>query len=86
MKLKEGFITYRTEEEQIMVSVTPKALNGIVKSNSTAAYIIDCLKEETSKEEIVKKMLEKYDVSGDTLEKDVEKVLSSLREIGAIDE
>lgn len=38
------------------------------------------------KKRIVEKMLEKYEVSRDVLEADVEKILNQMREIGALDE
>ena len=47
---------------------------------------MECLKKETTKEEIVKKMLETYDASKEVLENDVEKILEQLHSIGAIDD
>lgn len=86
MKLKEGFITHEADGEQIMVSTGSTGFSGLVRSNRTAASIVDCLKSETSESEIVKTMLEKYDVPRETICKDVKKILDTLRSIGAIDE
>lgn len=86
MKLKDGFITHETDGEQIMVATGNTSFTGLVRSNKTAAFIVDCLKTETTKEEIVDKMLEKYDVSRDIIDKDVEQILEKLRSIGALDE
>ena len=86
MKLNDNFITHDTNAEQIMVSTGDVAFNGLVRNNKTAAFIVDCLKEETTKDKIVEKMLEKYEVSRDVLEADVEKILNQMREIGALDE
>ena len=85
MKLKDTFITHNSENEQIMVSVDGK-FSGMVRSNSTAAQIIDLLSESTTRDEIVDRMLEKYDAERAVIERDVDKVISSLRSIGAIDE
>ncbi len=85
MKLNSKFITHASGNEQLMISVGGD-FNGMVRSNSTAAYIIDLLKCETTREEIIEKMLDEYDVERSVLECDVDKVLASLREIGAIDE
>ncbi|MBQ7985864.1 MAG: PqqD family protein [Clostridia bacterium] len=85
MKLKDGFITREMAEKQIMVSVNGD-FSGLVRSNQTAAFIVDNLKEETTKEEIVKKLLEKYDAKEDIITEDVENVLETLRKIGALDE
>jgi hypothetical protein len=86
MKLKEGFITMQSDGEQIMVSVGDTKFAGLVRSNKTAAFIVDCLKSETAKDAIVEAMAEKYDAPKDILAKDVEGILAKLRSIGALDE
>lgn len=86
MKLKSNFITQNVGNVQMMVSTDSSSFNGIVKSNKTAAFIVECLKTETTKQEIVKKMYEKYDAPIDVIEKDVENTLQKLIEIGAVDE
>lgn len=86
MKLKEGFITQESDGEQIMVGVANTNFSGIVRSNKTAAFIIDLLKEETTKQDIIDAMLKNYDASSDVIEKDVDNILKELRGIGAIDE
>ena len=86
MKLKKNFVTQDVGDSQVMVSTGRTDFNGMVKSNKTAAFIINCLKTDTTKDEIVNKMLEKYDTSEEVISRDVDKVLESLRKIGAIEE
>ena len=88
MKLKDGFVTHNSDGEQIMVAVgeMAKEFLGLVRSNRTAAFIVECLKEDTTKEKIVDAMLEKYEVSRAVVEKDVDDILGKLRNVGAIDE
>jgi len=85
MKLKDGFITHSSGDEQIMVSVNGE-FSGMVRSNSTAAAIINFLAEDISREGIVEKMKEIYEAPEGAIERDVDRVLASLRSIGAIDE
>ncbi len=85
MKLKKQFITHNTDDGQLMISAGG-SFNGMVRSNRTAADIIDLLKEETTVQKIVDVMLEKYDAPREIIEQDVESVLNSLRKIGAVDE
>lgn len=85
MKLKKEFVTYDTDGKQIMVSVDTKRFSGMVKSNETAAFIINCLKEETDADSIVEKMLQEYDAPREAIAKDVQKVIDTLKEIGALD-
>ena len=84
MKLKEGFVTQEIGGQQVMVSVSGEAFNGMVRSNQTAGYIVSLLKEDTTKEEIVKTMLKEFDASEEQISKDVDMVVEKLREIGAI--
>lgn len=86
MKLKDIFLTHNSGEEQVMVSTDTKQFSGLVRSNRTAAEIVDCLKQETTKEQIVGHLLGKYDVERERVEGDVERILQTLRTIGALDE
>lgn len=86
MKLKDNFITHQYDDVQIMIGSENTNFRGIVQSNATAAFVVDCLKKETTKEQIVQKMLEKYDASEDVISSDVNSIISKLKTIGAIDE
>ena len=84
MKLKESFITQEMDGEQIMVATGGFA--GMVRSNATAAFIVDCLKTDTTEKDILDKMLAKYDGDKNVMAEDIKMVIGKLRKIGAIDE
>lgn len=86
MKLKEGFVTHEMGGEQIMVATGSANFAGLVRSNPTAAFIVDCLKEETTREQIIEKMLAKYDATPEVIGTDVDKIVAKLRSIKALDE
>ena len=86
MKLKDGFVTHEMGGEQIMVATGDVSFPGLVRSNPTAAFIVDCLKQDTTKEAIVEAMLNKYDVTEQVAAADVDKILTKLRSVGALDE
>lgn len=86
MKLKDGFVTHEMGGEQIMVATGAADFSGLVRSNATAAFIVECLKEETTREAIIDKMLASYDASAEVIAADVDKVLATLRGINALDE
>lgn len=69
-----------------MVAVGETSFTGIIKSNKTAAFIVDRLKEETTKEQIVDAMCRKHDAPRERIEADVEKILDKLRSVGALEE
>lgn len=85
MKLKDDFITRNMGDKQIMVSAGGE-FTGMVRSNKSAAFIVDMLKEETTLENIVDAMDKKYDTSRDVITADVKKILDKLRSIDALEE
>lgn len=87
MKLKEGFITHQIQDTQMMVATgeTAKNFHGLVRSNETAAFIVDCLKSEITEEAIVDKLLTEYDVSRETAAQDVRRILEKLNSIEALE-
>ncbi|MBQ7321949.1 MAG: PqqD family protein [Clostridia bacterium] len=86
MKLKDGLITHETDGEHITVSAGGSGFNGLIRSNQTAGFIVECLKEETTEEAIIERMLAKYDAPREVIAADVAKILANLRKIGALDE
>ena len=85
MKLKSDFITHTSGAEQLMISAGG-SFGGMIRSNTTAAAIIDLVKNEISRDGIVDAMLAKYDAPREIIERDVDRVIATLREIGALDE
>ena len=85
MKLKDTYITHDSDGEQILLD-TSSSFAGLIRNNKTAAFIVECLKEETTQEKIVEAMFEKYDAPKDVLVKDVSDVIGKLRKVGALDE
>ena len=86
MKVKKGFVVYENGGEYIMTGAGESNFNGIIRSNAVAAFIVECLAEETTRDEIIDKMFEKYDADRETLGQGVDSVLETLRKIGVLDE
>ena len=84
MKLKDTFVTLEMDGEQVMVEADG-GFAGMVRSNATAAFIIDQLKTETTKEAILDAMCKKYDAPRAVMAEDVDMVLANLKKIGALD-
>ena len=86
MKLKDNYMTQDIDDVQFLVPVGAEAFSGMAKNNKTAAFIVDCLKEETTEKEIVDRMCEKYAADRDTICADVAEILDRLRGINALEE
>ena len=85
MKLKDTYITHDSDGEQILLD-TSSSFAGLIRNNKTAAFIVECLKEDITEENIVEAMFEKYDAPKEVLAKDVLDVIDKLRKVGALDE
>lgn len=85
MKLKDTYITHESDGEQILLD-TSSSFAGLIRNNKTAAFIVECLKDDTTQEKIVEAMFGKYDAPKDVLAKDVSDVIEKLRKVGALDE
>jgi len=83
MRLSEDFITQDIDDTQVMVSVGDK-FQGLIRSNKTAAEIVNLLAEETTEEQIVDAMAAKYDAPRETIAADVAEILGTLRSVGAL--
>ena len=86
MKLKPGFITQDIDDTQFLVPMGAEAFSGVVRSNRTAAFIVDCLKQETTEDAIVEAMCQTFDAPRETIAADVGGILNTLRQIGALEE
>lgn len=85
MKLKDTYITHDSDGEQILLD-TSSSFAGLIRNNKTAAFIVECLKDDTTQEKIVEAMFEKYDAPKAVLAKDVSDVIGKLRKVGALEE
>ena len=84
MRLKKGFVMHSIGDEYMAVS-TGELLQdfyGYVRNNETAADIFRMLQEETTVEEIVNTMHDKYDVEREVLTQDVLELLEEFRKAG----
>lgn len=86
MKLRKEFITYSADGQEIMVSTDTQLFSGYVRGNETAGVIIDCLKKETTEDQIVDRLMEEFDGDISVIRNDVEKILLKLKEINAIED
>ena len=56
MKINKAFITHDDGGQKLLVSTGASKFSGLVRSNETAGFIIDCLENDTTEAEIMKKM------------------------------
>lgn len=86
MKLKDDFVTQDFGESVFLIGVGKSDFNGVAKGNKSTAYVLELLRHDTSREELIEKMYERFDAPREVLAEDVGKVLDSLRSIDALEE
>jgi len=85
MKLKPYFIAHNSSNESYLVPTSGAEFSGVVKGNKTLGAIIGLLKEETTREQVIDKMKERFEAPEGVIEKDVDTVIYQLQKIGALE-
>lgn len=80
MRIKQGFMLREVANNFIVVPVgkASEKFRGLITLNSTGAFLWRNLEQETTKEELVKKLLEEYEVDKFQAEKDVNTYIEKL--------
>lgn len=86
MKIKDVFEIERIDDKQFMVCLDNSIFAGMVELNETADFIVECLKEDISVEEIAKRMSSEYEATVEEVLSGVEQIVNQLRNINAIEE
>ena len=86
MKLKNEFIVHETDRESLLVPTGAAEFSGLVKGNKTFGAILELLKTEITENAIIAAMTERFDAPEEVIRSDVQKALSELKKIGALDE
>ena len=86
MKLKSEFVTHELDGVQFLISMDQNAFHGFMRSNETAAFIVDQLKTDTTREAVIAAVEEAYDAPEGVIGKDVDRILEQLRSIDALEE
>lgn len=86
MRLKDDFILHNTGEDFVIIATgeATKNFNGIIKLNNMGGEIVGLLTTDISEEEIIKAIVEKYEVEYEIAREDILNLLDSLRKTGVI--
>lgn len=86
IKLDPEYIMQSVGGESVLVPIgsAGQEFRGIIRLNSTATFIAERLREGCTREDLVRALDEEYEGTTEQFEESIDKVLSSLREAGAI--
>lgn len=87
MKLIEGFVVSKVGDDYIGVATgkASKSFSGMIKSNSSAAFLLEKLQKDITADELVAAMLEEYDVDEDIARRDVDLFVEKLKNAGVLE-
>lgn len=80
-KIQQGIIVEKVDDKIIIFDSKKSTLYTL---NETAGYIFQQLKKDQKKELIINKMLKKYEVKKERLEKDFDELIDNLSKKGII--
>ena len=88
MKIKDGFILREVAGNSVVVAVGKRAkeFNGVINLSGAGADIWKHLQKDISKEELIDRLLEEYDVEREVLTKDVDSFLQKIGEAGLLEQ
>lgn len=82
MRIKKGFTMRNIAGEYIVVPVgrAGEVFNGMITLNESGAFFWEAMKNDTTIEDVVKKVCEEYEVTPEIAERDVTKFVDMLKE------
>ena len=84
MKINNSFVYHQLDGEAVIVPTAGSDFHGLIQGNKTLAAIADCLKSDTTEEQIVDTLCERFDADRETVKADVAEAVKKLKQIGAI--
>ena len=87
MKIKKDFILRKVADSYVVVPVGKLTLdfNGIINLNETGAFLFGLLQEGAEKEDLLRKMLEEYDVTSEKAAADIDVFLKKAEEADVLE-
>lgn len=87
MKVKEDFLLREVAGCYVVVPVGKATVdfNGMLNLNDTGAFLWEHLQKDTTKEELLKSMMETYDVTEELASKDIDNFIKKLEDAGVLE-
>lgn len=88
MRIRNGYLLRLIADTHIVVPVGERviAFKGMMTLNQTGAYIWKCLEVEVTYEELLRAILDKYEIKIETAATDLDEFLDKARSNGVIEE
>ena len=86
MKLKPDFQIVQMANDYMLVPIGDQidSFNGTVILNEVSAFILNQLKEDLEKEDLVERLVMEFDVESATAREDVDVAVEKMKQIGIL--
>lgn len=87
MRVKEDFLLREVAGCYVVVPVGKATVdfNGMLNLNDTGAFLWEHLQKDTTKEELLKSMMETYEVTEELASKDIDNFIKKLEDAGVLE-
>ena len=87
MKIKEGFVLHSVGDENVVVAIgkMTKKFRGMIRLNSTGAFIFRQLEKETDEKGIIDALIAEYGIDEQTAKTAATTFVSQLKDAGVLD-
>lgn len=92
MRINNGYVVKEIAGKYVIIPAGQNVVDykNMLHINDTAAFVLDCMKENTDKETILNKMIDKYEAQTDEdraiLKNDLDEFIAAAIEYGAVTE
>lgn len=88
MKIKNGYLLREIAGTYVVVPLGERVIEfkGMMTLNGTGKFIWEALKNEISVDELLKLILDTYEIDSETAKSDLEEFLKNARKNGVLDE
>lgn len=88
MKIKSGYLLTNFADAYVVVPVSKQIIEskGVMILNHTGAYIFKCLENEITYDNLLQKILDKYEISKEIATVDLDEFLLNARDTGVIED
>lgn len=86
MKLNRHFVSHSFYGQMLIIPTAGADFHGLIEGNKTLVVIAECLKNDTTEDEIVDTLCKRFNGDREDIKADVREAITRLKEIGAIDE